>query len=227
MKKARRIILTVVATILLLVGLALIFNEPIKGWLVQMNQDAKISKISPESIEKANKSKGDFDFSKVKSIDMAQIGKSTANNTAQTLGVLAIPGVKMRLPILKGLSDAAMSSGGGTMRPDQKMGKGNYPLAGHYMTNKGILFSPLERTKIGQKVYLTDLKKVYTYKIYYKKVVNPYAVWLVKNTKKKMVTLITCANGGINRWAIRGKLVKTQKATPKTLKIFDLEDMVK
>lgn len=227
MKKARRIILTVVATILLLVGLALIFNEPIKGWLVQMNQDAKISKISPEIIEKANKSKGDFDFSKVKSIDMAQIGKSTANNTAQTLGVLAIPGVKMRLPILKGLSDAAMSSGGGTMRPDQKMGKGNYPLAGHYMTNKGILFSPLERTKIGQKVYLTDLKKVYTYKIYYKKVVNPYAVWLVKNTKKKMVTLITCANGGINRWAIRGKLVKTQKATPKTLKIFDLEDMVK
>ena len=227
MKKARRIILTVVATILLLVGLALIFNEPIKGWLVQMNQDAKISKISPESIEKANKSKGDFDFSKVKSIDMAQIGKSTANNTAQTLGVLAIPGVKMRLPILKGLSDAAMSSGGGRMRPDQKMGKGNYPLAGHYMTNKGILFSPLERTKIGQKVYLTDLKKVYTYKIYYKKVVNPYAVWLVKNTKKKMVTLITCANGGINRWAIRGKLVKTQKATPKTLKIFDLEDMVK
>ena len=227
MKKARRIILTVVATILLLVGLALIFNEPIKGWLVQMNQDAKISKISPESIEKANKSKGDFDFSKGKSIDMAQIGKSTANNTAQTLGVLAIPGVKMRLPILKGLSDAAMSSGGGTMRPDQKMGKGNYPLAGHYMTNKGILFSPLERTKIGQKVYLTDLKKVYTYKIYYKKVVNPYAVWLVKNTKKKMVTLITCAKGGINRWAIRGKLVKTQKATPKTLKIFDLEDMVK
>lgn len=227
MRKARRIILTILATILLLIGLVLIFNEPIKGWLVQMNQENKIAKISPKSIEHANKSKGDFDFSKVKSIDMAQIGKSMANNTAQTLGVLAIPSVKMRLPILKGLSDAALSSGGGTMRPDQKMGQGNYPLAGHYMTNKGILFSPIERAQIGQKVYLTDLKKVYTYKIYYKKVVNPYAVWLVNNTKKKMVTLITCANGGINRWAIRGKLVKTQKATAKTLKIFDLEDMVK
>ncbi len=151
MRKARRIILTILATILLLIGLVLIFNEPIKGWLVQMNQENKMAKISPKSIEQANKSKGDFDFSKVKSIDMAQIGNSMANNTAQTLGVLAIPSVKMRLPILKGLSDAALSSGGGTMRPDQKMGQGNYPLAGHYMTNKGILFSPIERAQIGRR----------------------------------------------------------------------------
>lgn len=227
MRKARRIILTILATILLLIGLVLIFNEPIKGWLVQMNQENKMAKISPKSIEQANKSKGDFDFSKVKSIDMAQIGNSMANNTAQTLGVLAIPSVKMRLPILKGLSDAALSSGGGTMRPDQKMGQGNYPLAGHYMTNKGILFSPIERAQIGRRCTWQIWKRsTHTKYITRKLLIPTLSGWLI-TPRKKMVTLITCANGGISRWAIRGKLVKTQKATSKTLKIFDLEDMVK
>ena len=74
-----------------------------------------------------------------------------------------------------GMSDDAMTTGGGTMRPDQKMGKGNYPLAGHYMTTKGILFSPLEDVKKGELVYLTNMKRVFTYKIYMKKKVNPYA----------------------------------------------------
>lgn len=116
-----------------------------------------------------------------------------------------------------------MSTGAGTMREDQVMGKGNYPLAGHYMTAKGVLFSPIEDTKIGQKVYLTDLKKVYVYRIYMKRVVDPTAVWLVNNTKSNIVTLITCADGGINRWAVRGKLIQTKKATTKNLSVFKLK----
>lgn len=49
-----------------------------------------------------------------------------------------------------------------------EMGKGNYALAGHNMSNLGpkVLFSPLYyRAKVGQKIYLTDMKNVYTYKI--------------------------------------------------------------
>lgn len=226
MKKKRRIFLGILAGILLVVGLILTFNEPIKSWLVERNQTTKIESITKDSIKKANDSEGEFDFSKVGSIDFAKIAQSTTNNTAQVLGVIAIPAVKMTLPVLKGLSDAALSSGGGTMRADQVMGEGNYPLAGHYMTNKGILFSPLEQTQIGNLVYLTDLDHVYTYKINYKKVVNPYQVWLVDNTKEKMVTLITCADGGVNRLAVRGSLLSVKAATKKTLKIFHLENLV-
>ena len=129
----------------------------------------------------------------------------------------------MYLPIMKGLSNDAMSTGGGTMRPDQVMGKGNYPLAGHYMTAKGVLFSPLENTKIGEKVYLTNLDKIYVYRIYMKKIVDPTAVWLVDNTKQNIVTLITCADGGVNRWAIRGKLITEKPATDKNLQVFKLK----
>ena len=43
---------------------------------------------------------------------------------------------------------------------------------------------------------------VYVYRIYMKKIVDPSAVWLVNNTPQNIVTLITCADGGKNRWAI-------------------------
>ena len=35
------------------------------------------------------------------------------------------------------------------MRPDQKMGEGNYPLAGHHLKQKNLLFGPLENIKTG------------------------------------------------------------------------------
>lgn len=60
-------------------------------------------------------------------------------------------------------------------------------------------------------IYLTDLDKIYIYKIYQKEVVDPYAVWLADNTSNSIVTLITCADGGVNRWAIRGELIETKK----------------
>ncbi|WP_156172738.1 sortase domain-bontaining protein, partial [Lactobacillus sp. OTU4228] len=77
--------------------------------------------------------------------------------------------------------------------------------------------------KKGELIYLTDLKKVYIYRIYMKKIVDPSAVWLVNNTRQNIVTLITCADGGKNRWAIRGNLIKTEKATDNNLKVFNLK----
>lgn len=223
-KSHRNLWLRIIAVVLLIVGLALIFNKQIGDMMVGQNQAAALHGLSKESIDKNNRKKGMFDYNKVKSINFAQVTRSRVKNTAGAIGALAIPKVNMYLPIMRGLSNDAMSTGGGTMREDQVMGKGNYPLAGHYMTTQGILFSPLENTKIGEKVYLTNLNNIYVYKIYMKKVVDPTAVWLVNNTKQNIVTLITCADGGTNRWAIRGKLIKTEKATNKNLQVFKLND---
>ena len=217
------ILLRVAAIILLLVGIALIFNKQISDQLIHHNQQSTVSGINRKTIEENKKKKGMYDFSKVKSLGIAQAARSQVKKTSGAIGALAIPDVNMYLPIMLGMSDDAMSTGGGTMRADQVMGKGNYPLAGHYMTAKGILFSPLEDVKKGELVYLTNLNKVYVYRIYMKKIVDPTAVWLVDNTKKNIVTLITCADGGKNRWAIRGNLIKTEKANNNNLKVFKLK----
>lgn len=212
-----------VAVLLLIAGLAMVFNKQIRDYLAYQNQTSTLNSLTKEKIKRNQTKKGMFDFAKVGEMDFAKVTKTRVKNTADAVGAIAIPGVKLYLPIMLGLSDDALSTGGGTMRSDQVMGQGNYPLAGHYMTSQGILFSPLENTKIGQKVYLTDLSKIYVYKIYYKKVVDPYQVWLVDNTKQKIVTLITCADGGVNRWAVRGKLIKTMKASNKNLRVFKLK----
>lgn len=214
--------LRILAIVLVIVGLALIFNSQIRDLMVRQNQTSVLKKLDRKTVKANEKKKGMFDFSKVKEIDVSQATKTRVNNTANAIGALAVPSVDMYLPIMKGLSDDAMSTGGGTMRADQVMGKGNYPLAGHYMTAKGVLFSPLEQVKVGEKIYLTNLKKVYVYKIYMKKKVNPSAVWLVNNTKQSIVTLITCADGGVNRWAVRGNLIETKNATDSNLKVFKL-----
>lgn len=216
-------IIRIVAIILLIVGLGMIFNSQIRDIMVRQNQTTALKKLNKETVKKNQKKEGMFDFSKVEEIDFGQVTKSRVKNTADAIGAIAVPSVNMYLPIMKGLSNDAMSTGGGTMRPDQVMGKGNYPLAGHYMTAKGVLFSPLENTKIGEKIYLTNLDKIYVYRIYMKKIVDPTAVWLVDNTKQNIVTLITCADGGVNRWAIRGKLITEKPATDKNLQVFKLK----
>lgn len=220
---ARVIVTRIIAIILLIVGLALIFNKQIRNYLITQNQNQAMTSVTRKKVERNQKKKGMFNFKKVKEVSFGQVARSRRQNGAYVIGAIAIPDVNMHLPICLGMSDDAMATGGGTMRKDQKMGQGNYPLAGHYMTSKGILFSPLEDTKVGERVYITNMKKVYIYKIYMKKVVNPYAVYLVNNTKKPIITLITCADGGTNRWAVRGNLIKTERATKQNIKVFNFK----
>lgn len=206
----------------MILGLALIFNEQIKSFVVDHMSQNRIENISKKDIEKNNKKDGEFDFKKVKSIGAGQIAKAAVTGDIPVIGKLAIPSLNMKLPIAKGLSDPVLSSGAGTMKPDQVMGEGNYALAGHYMTDRGILFSPLERSQLGKLVYITDLNKVYTYKITYKKVIDPYQTQIINDVAgKSIITLITCADGGMNRWAIQGELVSVDNANNKTLQVFN------
>lgn len=221
MRKFGKILGGIFLGLVLIVGLALIFNEPIKAYLVQKNAQQKMEQVTKNQIKQNNLKDGDFDFGKVKEIGASQVVKTSMQNDANVLGKIAVPSVNLKLPIVKGLSDASLSTGGGTMKEDQVMGKGNYALAGHYMTNKGALFSPLERTQLGQMMYITDLSKVYQYKITYKKVVNPDSVWLINDVKgSELLTLITCADGGVNRWCIQGNLVSVEKANKENLAVF-------
>ncbi|WP_125768544.1 class A sortase [Companilactobacillus furfuricola] len=207
--------------LLFVVALGLIFNEPLKQFAVSHMSNHYLTSLTADDVKKNQNKKAEYDFKKVKPISASQVAKASINNNAITIGKMSVPAVDLYLPILKGLSDDALSTGGGTMKPDQKMGKGNYALAGHYMTNKGVLFSRLENVQLGDLAYITNMKKVYTYKIYFKKVVPPTAVYMIDDSPgKKLLTLITCADGGTNRWAIQASLVKTQKANSKSLAVF-------
>lgn len=232
LKDMKKFFTNLFIVLLVLVGLALVFNKQIEHFIIDKMSENKVENLSRADVLKNQTASAEFDFSKVGSLGPGEIYNGMIGD-AHVIGKMAVPSVKVALPISKGLSDAALSSGGGTMKKDEVMGEGNYAIAGHYLTHKAYkknssqeigwtpLFSNLPSAPIGEKIYLTDMSKVYVYKIHSKKVIAPTETQVIDDVPgKKMVTLITCADSGTNRWSIQGNLVSVEKATKKNLKVF-------
>ena len=88
------------------------------------------------------------------------------------------------------------------------MGEGNYGLASHRMFDESLLFTPLDHVKVGDKIYLTDLSKIYVYQAINNQRVSPDRVDLLDVVPGKcLVTLVTCGEmSGETRRVIQGEL---------------------
>lgn len=196
-------------TLLILVSLGLIFNQQIKNYLVSSYQP----KVTAKTAAANDKKSADFNFKNAKSLNFSTVAKARMNaQKIHVVGEILVPKSKIHLPIAKGVANETLALAAGTMRADQKMGEGNYPLAGHHMVRKDILFSPLYfKTKVGDTIYLTNMKKVYTYKVYKRAFIDATRVDVVNQTRSKIITLVTCDATGARRLMIRGKLTATTK----------------
>ena len=196
--------------VLFIVSLALIFNQQIKYYLVGTYHP----RVTQQTVKKNNQKKAKYDFSNVQDLNLQSVARARARRQSiNVIGVISIPAIKMSVPIGKGVDNNTLALAAGTMRADQKMGEGNYALAGHNMAHGSrILFSPLYYdAKVGQKIYLTDMTKVYEYRITQRQFIDATRVDVVDNTPEKIVTLITCNKTGSRRLMIRGVFVKSMK----------------
>lgn len=196
--------------VLFIVSLALIFNQQIKYYLVGTYHP----RVTQQTVKKNNQKKAKYDFSNVQDLNLQSVARARARRQSiNVIGVISIPAIKMSVPIGKGVDNNTLALAAGTMRADQKMGEGNYALAGHNMAHGSrILFSPLYYdAKVGQKIYLTDMTKVYEYRITQRQFIDATRVDVVDNTPEKIVTLITCNKTGSRRLMIRGAFVKSMK----------------
>lgn len=230
MKKKRNWILNIFLFLLLLVGLALIFNNQIKYFLMQHNGERyAVSQLDQTEIDKNMQKEETFDFDAVQPVSTeAVLQAQLSNKRLPVIGGIAIPSVEINLPIFKGLSNEVLFYGAGTLSPDQKMGEGNYALASHRADRPGLLFTPLDSIKEGDLIYLTDLHNIYTYKTTLKVRVQPTEVkYLDVHPDKQQVTLITCGEiEGVTRIIVQGELTAitpTKNATDTMLKAFEME----
>lgn len=195
----------------LLIGIALIFINPIQNAIItHLSKQLNTTEYSAEDIEKNNNTDADFNFEEVQSLSIAEVLKAqTKVGAIPVIGNIVVPSVDLQLPIVKGVGDAALAVGAGTMKPNQKLGQGNYALAGHYFEEKDILFSPLYKAKIGDTIYLTDLTNIYEYKLTSKDIIAATDVYVINDIPNKTVlTLITCAESGTKRLAIQADFIK-------------------
>ena len=126
--------------------------------------------------------------------------------------------------LLKGTTNYNLLRGLGTMKPDDKMGKGNYTLAGHNNGDRKLLFGALMDIKKGAIVRITDKTNIYEYKIYETKVADSTSLELLENSEaekvgKPIISLMTCDKGTwtSNRFFALGKFVKKYKYDKETM----------
>ncbi|MGV2999490.1 class A sortase [Streptococcus suis] len=218
--------------LLMLISLALIFNTSIRNMMIAWNSNKyQVTKVSKEEIASNKEVETTFDFAQVESISTEAVMK--AQWEAQQLpviGGIAIPDLKINLPIFKGLSNVALMYGAGTMKETQEMGKGNYSLASHHIFGMAgaseTLFSPLENAKKGMKIYLTDKENVYVYNVKSVQSVTPDSVYVIDDVEgQNEITLVTCEDlAATMRTIVKGDLeevIPYDQADGETLKYFE------
>lgn len=162
-----------------------------------------------------------YDMGNVKPISLSVLAHAwRCQRDYRAVGQIAIPQVGILLNIYRGCGNDVLALGAGTMRADQKMGQGNYPLAGHNMDDGSSYFSPLYTAKTngtlktGTRIFLTDFKKVYYYEEDSSNFINVYNLRLTYNTKEfvkhPIISLFTCDWNGSGRLFVKGHLTGYQ-----------------
>lgn len=220
------------ALILVLISLALIFNTSIRNMVIAWNSNKyQVSNVTKEEIVENQSAETTFDFEQVQSVSTEAVMKAQwESQQLPVIGGIAIPDLKINLPIFKGLSNVALMYGAGTMKETQVMGQGNYSLASHHVFGMAgaseTLFSPLENAKEGMKIYVTDKENIYIYNVRSVQSVTPESVYVIEDTEgKNEITLVTCEDAAATmRTIVQGDLesvIAYDGAPAETLKYFE------
>lgn len=203
-----------IGIILVLVGLGFLAIRPYQQHMMKsLDNEVKteLKSITPESVKEADENTdASYDYSAVSAVSLDSI-LAAKNSEAKVpmIGEIAIPDIGLNLPIVKGVTNENLLYGAATMKPNQKMGVGNYSLASHYSDayDETLLFAPLIRSQAGMKIYITDMEKIYTYTITSVTLVDPSAVEVLDETGENIITLVTCNDlSATMRRIVRGKL---------------------
>ena len=220
-----RKISTLFAALLIVAGLLLISLPYLSNAKLEKESQKAVSivtnEIAPEEIQanlEAEPSAEDFDFSAIEDIpETGTLLNVNSINKKSILGQIVIPSIDMNLVLLRGTTNANLLAGAGTMKPSQKMGEGNYAVAGHY-AKRGVLFGDLTNVKKNAIIRITDKTTIYEYKVFGAKSVSPERVELISDLEaekhsKPIISLMNChyvngKNTG-NRYFVFGELVNS------------------
>ncbi|MCY9268440.1 class A sortase [Bacillus licheniformis] len=199
-----------IVAVFVISGLLFVLSPFIKeSIIINLNKNKNFD-LTAEQAEQNNAQKASFDFEAIQPPSILETIKASLDRESKAvIGRITISSVNLKLPILKGTTNQNLLYGATTMRPDQKMGEGNYPLAGHHMKRESLLFGPLLNIEKGDTVKITDFKKDYIYAVTSKQFISEMDTDVIQETKKKEITLITCdkAVRTEGRLAVKGKLI--------------------
>lgn len=151
-------------------------------------QEVVVEKSEPELVVPEKTTNNDY-----QSVERPTVSEILSANEIESEESIKIDSLGLHLNIIQGTNQENMLYGATTMLDGQKMGEGNYALAGHNVPNKELLFSPLLDIKKGAEIEIKNSISTFKYKVVEIKVIDyrdGYSV--LKQTEKATLTLVTC-----------------------------------
>lgn len=208
--------------VLVIAGITLISAPNIKHFLVSKNvMMFQINQFSANQLKINEQKKASFHFEAVETPSLLNVLKyGNQVKKSAVIGQIEIERLQVTLPILKGVNQPNLLAGAATMREDQQMGKGNYPLVGHHMRDEDILFGPLLKLKKQDKINITNKEQVFTYEVTDINIIDESRIDVIQETTDARLTLITCdlPTATTHRLMITAKLVKHSKVMSEEFK---------
>ena len=192
MKRIYNIILIILVIVALIVGTLIIIKYG-KNYINEKEIDATITELEEE-------------------LKNVQNGKEIQSyyKGYQIEGILEIPKINIKYPILNQTSEEAMKISVTKFWGPQPNEIGNYTVAAH--NNKdGTMFGKTKYLEIGDVIKITDLNNVtIEYQVFDIYSIDPDDVSCVESVEEgtREVTLITCTNGHKNRLIVKGREIK-------------------
>lgn len=157
----------ILGIVLIVIGIALIGLYFGFGFLMRQASDPSfIEELSAEQLQVNNEAQIINQYESVSNVSVLDAYiRLNEVSTEYVIGQIVIPDFNINLPISRGTNEGNLLLGASTMRGDQQMGEGHYPLAGHNISRKGVLFHGADDLPNETDIYITDKVNVYHYQV--------------------------------------------------------------
>jgi len=150
--------------------------------------------------------------SKASSANLSSQNPSALQQHFNTLGILEIKKIDLRLPILPGASKINLKIGAGLLEKTAEIGAfGNTVLTAHRSYTYGRFFNRLEELEAGDEIFIATRGNTYRYMVYNKVIVEPDDISLTRGSKEeKILTLVTChpVHSATHRLVIQARMME-------------------
>ena len=133
----------------------------------------------------------------------------TEINPGDEIGIIEIESVNLKNVIVESTANAYLKYHVCHFEESAMPGEyGNFALAGHsstYYYNQ--VFNEVHKVKVGDKIKITTVNDEFIYTIIDTKVVESDEIEVLnQDMSKKEITLVTCTNGGKQRFIVKGEI---------------------
>ncbi|MBR6967656.1 MAG: class D sortase [Ruminococcus sp.] len=123
--------------------------------------------------------------------------------------VFEIPVLEIKVPVLEGTGNKELQASAGHFEGRGAPGRGNYCIAGHNSTIYAEIFNDLDKVRVGDTMYLTDIddkRTRYTYRVTEYRIVSPDDTSVLGDFGDDRITVISCTDNGEFRQVVVGML---------------------